>query len=182
MHAREHLGIKEREADLVAGAGRLFLEQLRGGVAGIALGDVLAGGAPQELRQAEVGYLQPTMVENQTAWIQPEMRDAMLLIHVIEDFGGGAHVIDQFATPNAGQLLPLALQEPIAQRFLDEVRKQNQAARLEVNDFTGHESRMLQGPQDDDVFLELWSGAAQPVYELDQSFLTSRRLNLPKIK
>ena len=60
------------------------LEQLRGGVAGIPLGDVLPGRQPQELGEAEIDDLQPAVVEYQRPRIQAQMLQAVLLEEVIE--------------------------------------------------------------------------------------------------
>src|SRR5207302_8691265 len=77
--------------------------------------------AAQLFHQAKVGNLDAPRDQQQVLRLDVQVLKPIVLVHVIEGFGGIAHIRQQFIAGNSGQLRTSALLKPFHQAALREL-------------------------------------------------------------
>ncbi len=138
-------------------------------------------GQPEKLRVAELGDLQPAVVEHEVARVEVEVLDAVLLIEVIEHLGGGAEVIDQLAAHDARLLAGLALPEAVARWFRGSRRSTAAAGPVHVGELRRQQGGVVRRERSRWT-ASLSSAASEPPQaeeELQELLLAVRILDFP---
>ena len=182
MHAGKHFRVGKRQAILIAMPAQSRGEQLRRGIAHVALGEGLTRRRPQKLGIAKLNDLQPTIVEHEIARVEVEVLHIVLLIKIIEHLGRGADVIDEFAARDARLFARLALVRPAAHRLAHMLGQKDQAARLNVDHLRRQHRRVLHALQTGERFFQPGDiGGSQAVENLDALLGAVRCLRFPHV-